>query len=849
MTLPELPITAVLPQLCAALAAHRGAVLEAPPGAGKTTLVPLALLDAAWLQGRRIVMLEPRRLAARAAAARMAELCNEPMGATVGYRIRFERKLSDTTRIEVVTEGMLTRRLQRDPELVDVGLVIFDEFHERHLTSDLALALTLDAARALRPDLRVLVMSATLDGAAVAGLLTRALGMETPVLRSEGRGFPVAIHYAPPAGNDAIGIAAAARVLAAMAEHPGDALVFLPGAREIRRAQAWLAERAGAAIAVHVLHGDAPQAAQAAALRPGGKRKIILATPIAETSLTIEGVRIVIDSGFARAPAFDPNSGMTRLDTVRISKASAAQRAGRAGRTSVGVCYRLWSETVQHGLVAHTRPEILQADLAPLVLELSAWGIADAAQAAALPWMDAPPASAYAQAQALLRALHALNADGRIGDIGARMRELPLHPRLARMVHAAPRELVPLACDLAALLAERDIFRGGARHVDMATVDMTARVEALQAFRAGNAHPHAADIAACRQVERAAAQWRRLVAGGEDRKRDVAGADKASDPYAIGRLLALAYPDRIGKRREAGAGRYLLANGRGASLPAAAAHWREEYLVVPELDATSAGDATIVRAAPCDVADIRAQFPADIARVDVVAWDARAAAVVAQRQERFAALVLNTTGPADADPAQIAAAMANGVRALGLVALPWDDEAHALCARVEFLRRHLPDEGWPDFSEAALTDTLDTWLAPYLAGMTRATHLSRLDLSAILAARLDRGQHGRLDSGAPTHVVLPSGARVRLRYGEGDIPILAVKLQSLFGCIDTPRVAFGKVPVLVHLLSPAQRPIQVTQDLRGFWMRTYADVKKELKGRYPRHAWPDDPLRPPPRAK
>ena len=848
MTLPELPIVPVLPALRAALDAHTGVVLEAPPGAGKTTLVPLALLDAAWLQGRRIVMLEPRRLAARAAAARMAALCNEPVGATVGYHIRFERKVSAGTRIEVVTEGMLTRRLQTDPELGDVGLVIFDEFHERHLTSDLALALTLDACRALRPDLRVLVMSATLDGEAVARLLAHARGAQAPVLRSEGRSFPVDILYTPPAANDSVGTAAAARALAAMAEHPGDALVFLPGAREIRRAQAWLAERAGAAVAVHVLHGDAPQATQDAALQPGSKRKIVLATPIAETSLTIEGVQIVVDSGYARAPAFDPNSGMTRLDTVRISKASAAQRAGRAGRMSAGVCYRLWSETVQHGLVAHTRPEILQADLAPLVLELSAWGISDVAQAAALPWLDAPPAPAYAQAQALLRGLHALNADGRISDIGTRMSALPLHPRLARMLHAAPREQLSLACDLAALLAERDIFRGGMRNVDMTAVDMTARAEALQAFRAGGAASNGVDSDACRQVERASRQWRRLV-DGDDRKRAAACADAVISPHTVGRLLALAYPDRIGKRRDAGAGRYLLANGRGAVLPAHAAHWREEYLVVPELDAASPGDATILRAAPCDVADIRAQFADDIAHVDVVAWDSRAAAVLAQRQERFGALVLRTAELANADPDEIAAAMASGVRALGLAALPWDDQAQALRARIGFLRRHLPHESWPDFSDAALTAALDTWLTPYLAGMARAAHLARLDLSAILAARLDHRQRARLDSGAPTHVSLPSGVRVRLRYGEGDLPILAVKLQSLFGCIDTPRVAFGAVPVLVHILSPAQRPIQVTQDLRGFWMRTYVDVKKELKGRYPRQAWPDDPLCPPPRAK
>lgn len=837
-TLPDLPISPVLPALRAALATHTGVVLEAPPGAGKTTLVPLALLDASWLHGRRIVMLEPRRLAARAAATRMAALCNEAVGATVGYRIRFERKVSAATRIEVVTEGMLTRRLQVDPELADVGLVIFDEFHERHLTTDLALALTLDAGRALRPDLRVLVMSATLDGAAVAQLLTHARGSETPVLRSEGRSFPVDIRYTPPAANDPLGTAAAARALAAMAEHAGDALVFLPGAREIRRAQAWLTQRANADIALHVLHGDAPQAAQDAALQPGAKRKIILATPIAETSLTIEGVQIVIDAGFARAPAFDPNSGMTRLDTVRISKASAAQRAGRAGRTSAGVCYRLWNETVQHGLVAHTRAEILQADLAPLVLELAAWGIADAAQAAALPWLDAPPAPAYAQAQVLLRNLHALKPDGRISDVGTRMSELPVHPRLARMLLAAPREHLSLACDLAALLAERDIFRGGARNVDMA-----ARVDALRSFRthATRGAYDGADADICRQVERASAQWRRLVdIGKEGEKQAAIGA------HTIGRLLSLAYPDRIGKRREGGGGRYLLANGRGAALPAEAAHGREEYLVVPELDAGSAGDATILRAAACTEADIRTQFPADIEKVDVVAWDARAAAVIARRQERFGALALNTAELADSDPAQIAAAMANGVRALGLAALPWSDAAQTLRARIEFLRRTLPDEAWPDLSDSALTATLDTWLTPYLAGMTRAAHLARLDLAAILAAQLDHRQRARLDSGAPTHVSLPSGVRVRLRYGEGDIPILAVKLQALFGCVDTPRVAFETVPVLVHLLSPAQRPIQVTQDLRGFWARTYAEVKKELKGRYPRQAWPDDPLHAPP---
>ncbi len=830
----QLPIEDVLPSLRATLAAHKALVLQAPPGAGKTTLVPLALLDAPWLQGRIILMLEPRRLAARAAAARMASLLGEEVGQTVGYRIRFDTKVSKRTRIEVLTEGILTRRLQNDQSLEGVGLVIFDEFHERHLHADLALALCLDSQRCVREDLKIIVMSATLDGDAVAALLDQA-----PVLTSVGRTYPVELHYQARDPSGPLPPLVSQAVRHALRQHPGDVLVFLPGAREIRQTQALLQSAlAGDDIAVHALYGDLPWEAQDRAIRPGGgQRKVVLATPIAETSLTIEGVCIVVDAGYARVPQFDPASGLSRLHTQRISRASAEQRAGRAGRTAPGVCYRLWSASTQRGLVPHPAAEIRTADLTPLALELAHWGVREAAS---LSWLDPPPAASLAQARGLLMQLGALDDAGAISAAGRAMAALPLHPRLAYMLHAAhARGLGALACDLAALVSERDVLMGEHRR----SADFLERLDVLQRFRLsgrGKAQPTGADAAACTRADQAAQQWRRLLG---------AARESTDDTHtAAGVLLAMAYPDRIALQRAPGEARYRLASGRGARLQEQELRMRQPCLVAVNLDAGE-GEGLIYQAAAVDLDTLRRELADHLHWTEVVGWDTQQEAVVARREQRLGELVLDSAPLVKPDPARLLAAMLDGIRRMGLDALPWTPEAREWQARVLSVRAWLPEEAWPDVSDPALLETLEQWLAPSLSGITRRAHLTRLDVLAALKALLDWPLNQRLDDLAPTHIGVPSGARHRLEYAPGQSPVLAVKLQEMFGLADTPRIAGGRIPVTLHLLSPARRPIQVTQDLRGFWERTYGEVKKELKGRYPRHPWPDDPWNATPTAR
>lgn len=814
----DLPISEVLPALRAALAQHRAVVLQAPPGAGKTTRVPLALLDAPWLVGRRILVLEPRRLAARAAAARMSELRGEPIGETIGYRVRFESKTGPRTRTEVLTEGILTRRLQNDPGLEDTGLVIFDEFHERHLHTDLALALTRDSQRLLRPDLKILVMSATLDGQGIARVL------EAPLIASGGRAHPVAIDYLSREPDAPLAERVATAVRTALTRHEGDVLAFLPGAGEIRRVQELLGGVAG--VDVLPLYGDLSWEDQARALKPGGSlRKVVLATPIAETSLTIEGVCVVVDSGYARVPQFDPRTGLTRLVTARISRASADQRAGRAGRLGPGVCYRLWTESTHRGLASQPVPEIKTADLASLALELAAWGT----DAGALTWLDPPPPGALAQARALLGMLGAIDEAGAITPIGRAMAALPVHPRLAHMLRAAgERGLAHLACDLAALVSERDIF-GGTRR----TVDLVPRLEALEAARRDGrrgAQAHGADPGGSARAIQAASQFRHALHAKPDRG--------TGDP---GALLALAYPDRIGMQRTPQEPRYLLANGRGARLPAYEARLSVPWLVAAAVDAGEA-EGTIHLAAAVSLDALRHELADSIRVTETVRWDETTESVVARREERLGELVLSAEALAHPDNEKVRSAMLEGVRRLGIVALPWSGEAREWQARALSLRAWFPEEDWPDVSDAALAANLVAWLGPWLDGIARREHLARLDMLSMLTGLLDHDRLRRLEEHAPTHVRVPSGSRVRLAYRAGESPILAVKLQEMFGQTDTPRVAGGRVPVTLHLLSPAQRPIQVTQDLRGFWDRTYPEVRKELKGRYPKHPWPDDPL-------
>ncbi|MBI3607495.1 MAG: ATP-dependent helicase HrpB [Nitrospirae bacterium] len=830
-----LPIQEILPALKDALRVHAAVVLQAPPGAGKTTRVPLALLDEPWLKGRTIVMLEPRRLAARAAAARMAELLGESVGETVGYRIRFDAQVSKQTRVEVVTEGILTRRLQSDPWLEGVGLVIFDEFHERHLHADLALALCLDSQRALREDLKLVVMSATLDGDAVATVLGGV-----PVLTAHGRRFPVDVRYAATDVEDRLPETVKQAVLHALEHDTGDVLVFLPGGWEIRRTQHLLEPEAGRrAVDVYPLYGDLPWEAQDRAIRPadGRWRKVVLATPIAETSLTIEGVGVVVDSGLVRVPEFDPRTGLTRLTTLRISRASAEQRAGRAGRLGPGVCYRLWSDATQRGLTARPIPEIRAADLAPLALELAQWGVRDAGT---LSWLDPPPPGALAQARGLLRQLGALDQDGVITASGRTMAALPLHPRLAHMMNRADTQgLGGLACDLAALLSERDVFVGESRR----SCDVFERVEALRAFRARGlegARAVGADPSACRRVDQAARQYQRWF-----RSRPT---DGAGDADTIGILLACAYPDRVARQRAPGDIRYLLASGRGARLAAYEHRLRPPWLVAASLDAGET-EGTIYLAAGVDPDGLRREMASQIRTEDIVRWNSGLQRVVARREARLGELLIDSAPLADPDPERLRAAMLDGVRALGVAALPWTRDAREFQARVLSVRHWFPNEHWPDLADAALQETIDEWLGPFLGEVTRREQVDCLDLLAALHARLDWKQRQRLDEGAPTHLVVPSGSRLRLEYRPGESPVLAVKLQEMFGLADTPRVAWGRVPVTVHLLSPAGRPIQVTQDLRGFWERTYAEVKRELKGRYPKHPWPDDPWKAVPTAR
>lgn len=820
-----LPIEPVLPELSEALGRVGVAVLQAPPGAGKTTRVPLALLAEPWLERRTILLLEPRRLAARAAARRMAATLGQVPGDTVGFRIRRESVVSRATRIEVVTEGILTRMLQHDPALERAGLVIFDEFHERSLHADLGLALTLQTRALFRPDLRILVMSATLDGAAVGRLLGGA-----PLITSEGRSHPVVTRHLPARSGQRLEAAVAGAVRQALTEESGDVLAFLPGAGEIRRTAALL-DDLDRSIAVLQLHGQLPQGQQDAALRPvpTGQRKVVLATSIAETSLTIDGIRIVVDGGYSRVPRFSPRSGMTALATVRVSRASADQRRGRAGRTAPGVCYRLWAAAEEHHLLARSTPEILEADLTPLALELAASGVDDPGE---LAWLDRPPAAALAEARALLHQLGALDAAGRITRHGKRMADTGTHPRLAHLLIRG-HELGGGAAVayLVAGLEDRDILRGesGPPDADLQLrVDLIANEESPPVW-----HGWTVDQAALRRVRQEARAWRGQLRG--------FGPSEAAqnDPPSTGLLLALAYPDRIGQRRPGQAGRFLLRNGIGASTDTAALI-RADYLVAAALDGDRR-ESRIWLAAPVTLGELEAHFDEQIEVEELVRWDDTTRAVLAVRRERLGALVLAEAPMRTPDPSQVAAVLGEWIRREGVDVLPWRAESRRLRQRLAFLYMALGDP-WLDMSNEGLEGTLESWLHPHLAGLRRATDLERLALDQLLLDRLTWEQRGQLDQLAPTHLSVPSGSRIPVDYADASSPVLAVKLQEVFGLTETPRVAGGRVPVTMHLLSPAQRPVQVTQDLAGFWRTSYFDVQKEMKGRYPRHRWPDNPL-------
>ena len=817
----DFPIAPLLPAIGTSLATHPRLVLEAPPGAGKTTQVPLALLDASWLAGRRIVMLEPRRVAARSAAMFMAGQLGEEVGQTVGYRIRFEDRVSARTRIEVVTEGILTRMIQDAPELEGIGALLFDEFHERHLAADLGLALALDVQAGLREDLRIVVMSATLDGQRLAAFL------DAPRLSSEGRGHPVAISHFPARREESLEAQARRAAEEALARHPGDVLVFLPGQREIARVQAALEAAVLPDDAeVLALHGELPVEQQSRVLQaaPDGRRRIVLATNVAESSVTLPGVRVVIDSGLAREPRFDPNSGFPRLDVVPIAQASADQRAGRAGRVAEGWAWRLWPQSQR--LEAQRRPEIAQVELAGLALELAAWG------SEGLRFVDPPPPGALAAARELLQRLGALAASGGITAQGRRMLALGTHPRLAAMLLAArtPRQQA-LAADLAALVEARDPLR-------TRSDALAERWRALAAFRSGRV-PADASRSALAAIDAAARQWRR-------RLRCEAAPPPDIEAHELGDLLAHAYPDRIAARQPVDPLRYQLANGRSARLFEDSALRGEPWLVASELRHEARGDALLLRAAPVDEAFLRADFRERFVEREGAVWDADKRALVARRESRFDRIVLDSRPAGRVDPDQAAQALTDAVRELGLVALPWTEGLRQWQAREVSLRQWMPELGLPDLSDAALQATLDDWLKPAFAGKTRLDALSEAELGEALKSPLAWGLRQQVERLAPARITVPSGMERRIDYaldheGAPQPPVLAVKLQELFGLADTPRVADGRVPLTLHLLSPGGKPLQVTGDLRSFWNRTYPEVRKEMKGRYPRHPWPDDP--------
>ncbi|MGO4706068.1 ATP-dependent helicase HrpB [Microvirga sp. 2MCAF38] len=807
----SLPIDAVLADLSASLRARSNAVLVAPPGAGKTTRVPLALLDEPWVEGRKIIILEPRRLAARAAADRMAKTLGEAVGDTVGLRVRLGSKISRKTRIEVVTEGVFARMILDDPALENIAAVLFDEFHERSLDADLGLALALDAQGGLREDLRLLVMSATLDGARVAKLLGDA-----PVIESEGRAYPVETRYLGRDPNRRIEEQVTDAVTRALRAEPGSILVFLPGQGEIRRVETQLRERVNdPAVDIAPLYGALDRVEQDLAVSPAkpGRRKVVLATSIAETSLTIEGVRVVVDSGLARVPVFEPNIGLTRLETVRVSRAAADQRRGRAGRTEPGICYRLWEEAATGALEAFARPEILSADLAPLLLDCAAWGVTDPS---ALAFLDPPPAPATKEARVLLQQLSALDEGGRITQEGQRLRNLPLPPRLARMVlvagsHGQARE----AAELAAVLVERGL--GGD------VVDLSERVDRFRRDRSKRAE----------DMRRMAQGW----------AKESDSVSKENSALSTGSLLAFSYPDRIAKARGK-QGEYLMANGRGGVLEPHERLAREPFLAIAEI-AGDAASARILAAAPISLVEIEADYADDIEQREEVTFDRQAKALRARGVRRYGALVLNErplSVPATEESARIFAA---GLASLGIDALPLSKALAQWRERVMFLRRAEGEE-WPDLSNEALVATAEEWFAPHLVGKTSLNDVGADTLSEALRSLLPWNLQRRLDAEAPTHIEVPTGSEIAIDYGAEEGPVLAVRVQELFGLDKHPTIAAGRVPLVLHLLSPAQRPIQITRDLPGFWRGSWTAVRADMRGQYPKHPWPEDPLSAPP---
>ena len=848
----SLPVVDVLPQLTQALTEKKRVLLQAPPGAGKTTLVPLALLHQPWLADKKIIMLEPRRLAARASATHMATLLGEKPGQTVGYQVRMERCMGPNTRIEIITEGILTRKIQGDPGLEDTGLVIFDEFHERHIHGDLGLALTLESAEVLNPDLRLLIMSATMNMEALSRLMDDA-----PVILSEGHSWPVTTQYIPPLprhqnhtfrggrpGDRAREIVPTCikAIQKGLAEESGDILVFLPGAAQIRA----LTERLGTflkqdeTLNIHPLFGNLSPKDQAAAIAPSreGQRKIVLATPIAETSLTIEGVTVVVDSGLAKTPKFSPGRGLTQLETLPVSRASADQRRGRAGRTAPGVCYRLWDTHVHQGLIPFNRPEILSADLTPLVLELAQWGVNEPGE---LKWLDPPPESAVEPARDLLRQLDALDEKNRITDHGRRLLRGGIHPRLAHMVIRA-KELGHgyMGCCLAAMAEARDFLLPSQGSDLPPDPDITLRLEILNHLMKGKKNSYGREIS----LKRA----REVLKQAQHLAKRFSIKQKPMETTMTGRLLAMAWPGRIAKKRRPEGLSYLMASGSGAFFRFANTVSNHEYTVAVHLDGHPK-NASIFLAAPYERDDLEKDFQSGIEKKEEVVWDEKIQAVRAVVRTCYGRIIVEEVRLTDPDPMAVQAAMIQGISLSGLKILPWSKKLLQFRYRVIFLKNHARNEptfsGLPDLSDSALTKTLEMWLSPFLTGIHTAAGLKKVDLTAAVKALFTWDQAQLVEAHAPTHITVPSGSRIPVQYvdenGPLASPVLAVRLQEMFGLMATPTIAKGKIPLTLHLLSPAGRPVQITQDLENFWHSTYKEVKKDLMGRYPKHFWPEDP--------
>ncbi|WP_447968441.1 ATP-dependent helicase HrpB [Nitrospira sp. M1] len=826
--MPHLPIDTIIPKLQHTFLTHRNVVLSALPGAGKTTCVPLALLNEPWMQNQRMIMLEPRRIAARSAATFIASRLDEQVGQSVGYRTRLDTRIGPHTRLEVVTEGILTRLLQADPSLTPYNLVIFDEYHERSLHADLGLTLCLQTQEVLREDLRILVMSATLDTEAVSNLLNHA-----PIITCEGKIFPVETHYLSQPPNTKIESAIVACIKHVLTHETGNVLVFLPGAGEIHRVQRMLlTANVGKHFIIAPLYGNLSQQEQDQAIQPtpAGIRKIVLATSIAETSLTIEGIRVVIDSGLMRVPRFAPHSGMTRLATISVSQDSSEQRRGRAGRLEPGACYRLWSANEQSRLRPRTSPEIVEADLSTFALELAAWGITDPHT---LSWLDPPPDGAFAQAQQLLTGLGAIDEKRRITPHGKHMTTLPLHPRLAHMILKSQElGMELLASEIATVLNERDILH---THAGKPNADLRLRLDLLQPS-AINKQMQTIDRANYQRILKSIEQLKIQLKLSPNKR------PSYSSTHSIGLLLAFAYPDRIAQRQSRQNRQFRLSNGKSARFLQSESLATEEYVVCAKLNGTQP-HAQVVLVAPVSIDELEEQCPDLFNDIEFVEWDDLRLAVQARRQRRLGELVIKDRPLQESSSSLITSALLHGIRQHGIDCLPWTKDLRNWQARVLYIRKIESEEsGWPDVSDTHLLETLEQWLAPYVSGMSRLHEVKNMQLNVPLHAHLAWNQQQVLEQQAPTHMTVPTGSRISLDYCSHDIPILAVRLQELFGLQETPKLAHGKGQVMLHLLSPARRPIQVTQDLASFWRNTYQEVKKELKGRYPKHYWPDDPL-------